>query len=243
VEARSRRAWPAGFRRRALLMAAFSCGVWVRGVNGVMDLVRNHDPISAMAQFHFDPATYAELMRVEVPAYGRLQQEVGLATVGLAVSSMLDLGIWTGETLAAVLVHHPGAHAVGVDENEAMLGAARRRLAGIPLEVRVADLCDELPAGPFDLVVSALAVHHVDGPDRPDLFARIARVLRTGGRFVLGDVVIPLDQVDAVVPVTDGHDRPSTLADQLHWLRGAGFVAATTWSERDLAVVRADRPI
>jgi len=186
-------------------------------------------------------------MREEVPAYGRLQQEVGLATVGLAESSVLDGRTGTGETLAAVLVHHPGVRAVGVDENEAMLGAARRRLAGIPLELRVADLSDELPAGPFDLVVSALAVsalavHHLDGPDKADLFARIARVLRHGGRFVLADVVIPLDHVDAVVPVTDGYDRPSTLADQLHWLSDAGFDEATAWSEHDLVVVRADRP-
>jgi tRNA (cmo5U34)-methyltransferase len=195
-----------------------------------------------MTQFHFDPGTYAALMREEVPAYGRLQQEVGLAAAGLEASSVLDLGIGTGETLAAVLEHHPGACGVGVDENEGMLAAARRRLAGIPLELRVADLTDELPGGPFDLVVSALAIHHLDGPDKADLFARIAGVLRPGGRFVLGDVVIPMDLADAVIPVTDGHDRPSTLADQLHWLRAAGFDAATTWSEHDLVVVRADRP-
>ena len=193
-----------------------------------------------MSEFRFDPATYADLMRVEVPAYGRLQQEVGLATAELAVSSVLDLGTGTGETLAAVLAQHPGAIAVGVDENEAMLGAARRRLAGVPLELRVADLTDPLPGGPFDLVVSALAIHHLDGPDKADLFARIAGVLRPGGRFVLGDVVLPMDPADAVIPVTDGHDRPSTLADQLHWLGDAGFDAATTWSEHDLVVVRAD---
>ena len=92
------------------------------------------------------------------------------------------------------------------------------------------------------MVVSALAIHHLDGAGKADLFARIARVLRPGGRFVLGDVVIPFDPVEAVVPVTDGHDRPSTLADQLHWLSDAGFDAAATWSEHDLVVVRADRP-
>ena len=194
-----------------------------------------------MTEFRFDPDTYADLMRVEVPAYGRLQQEVGLATAVLAVSSVLDLGTGTGETLAAVLAHHPGAAALGVDQNEAMLGAARRRLAGVPLELRVADLTDPLPSGPFDLVVSALAIHHLDGPDKADLFARIAEVLRPGGRFVLGDVVLPIDPADAVTPVTDGHDRPSTLADQLAWLAAAGFDAAEVWSEDDLVVVRADR--
>jgi tRNA (cmo5U34)-methyltransferase len=194
-----------------------------------------------MTEFHFDPATYLDLMHAEVPAYERLQQEVGLATAGVTVASVLDLGTGTGETLAAVVVHHPAVTAVGVDENGAMLEAARQRLVGMPLDLRVADLTEPLPSGPFDLVVSALAIHHLDGPDKADLFARIAAVLRPGGRFVLGDVVLPADPADAVVPVTDGHDRPSTLADQLGWLAAAGFDADAVWSEHDLVVVRADR--
>src|SRR5580658_7545247 len=101
-----------------------------------------------MTPFHFDPATYAELMRQEVPADGCLQQGVGLATAGLAVSSLLDLGTGTGETLAAVRAHHPSVCAVGLDENQAILGAARQRLARIPLELRVADLGDEPPPNP-----------------------------------------------------------------------------------------------
>jgi tRNA (cmo5U34)-methyltransferase len=65
--------------------------------------------------------------------------------------------------------------------------------------------------------------------------------VRPGGRFVLGDVVIPEDGAGAVTPVTSGHDRPSTLADQLRWLAEAGFAATALWSEHDLVVVRADR--
>jgi tRNA (cmo5U34)-methyltransferase len=194
-----------------------------------------------MSQFSFDPATYLDLMREEVPAYGRLQQAVARATVGLAVSSVLDLGSGTGETLAAVLEVHPGARAVGLDKNEGMLELARQRLAGPTPDLRVAELTDPLPAGLFDLVVSALAVHHLEGPDKAALFGHIADVLRRGGRFVLGDVVIPVDPADAVTPVTSGHDRPSTLADQLEWLEEAGFDASPVWSEHDLVVVRADR--
>ncbi len=194
-----------------------------------------------MSEFRFDPATYLDLMHEEVPAYEQLQQAVGLATSGVAVSSLLDLGIGTGETLAAVLEVHPGATAVGVDKNEAMLGAARERLAAaVPLDLRVAELTDPLPPGPFDLVVSALAIHHLEGPDKADLFARIAGVLRPGGRFVLGDLVLPVDPADAVTPLSSGHDRPSTLVDQLGWLAAAGFDAAAVWSQRDLVVVRAD---
>jgi tRNA (cmo5U34)-methyltransferase len=70
----------------------------------------------------------------------------------------------------------------------------------------------------------------------------VAAVLRPGGRFVLGDVVIPLHPGDAVTPVTSDHDRPSTTADQLRWLAEAGFEASVVWSEHDLVVLRADRP-
>ena len=199
-----------------------------------------------MSQFHFDPATYLDLMRREVPAYGRLQEALAAAAAaddgGLAVARVLDLGTGTGETLAAVLAGHTGARAVGVDKSAPMLEAARARLAGLPVELVVADLADPLPPGPFDLVVSALAVHHLDGPEKAALFARVADALRPGGRFVLADVVIPVDPADAVTPLTSEHDRPSTLADQLCWLADAGFDARGVWSERDLVVVRADRP-
>lgn len=193
-----------------------------------------------VSQFHFDPASYMELMRVEVPGYGRLQEEVARATEGVDASSVLDLGTGTGETLATVLKRHPRAAAVGVDESDAMLDAAGVRLAGHDVDLRVADLAEPLPLGPFDLVVSALAIHHLDGPAKAALFSRIAAALRPGGRFVLGDVVIPADPADVVIPVDDDYDKPSTTGEQLEWLDRAGFDAAVTWVDRDLVVVRAD---
>ena len=197
-----------------------------------------------MSTYEFDPDTYAELMAADIPAYPRLQEAVAAATEGVlpAVTRVLDLGTGTGETAAAVLARHGGATAVGVDKNERMLAAARERLGGLPVELRVADLVDPLPPGPFDLVVSVLAIHHLEGPDKAALFARIAEVLRPGGRFVLGDVVIPADPADAVTPGLEGHDRPSTVADQLRWMADAGLDATEVWSEHDLVVVRADRP-
>jgi tRNA (cmo5U34)-methyltransferase len=197
-----------------------------------------------MSTFEFDPETFDELMRTDVPAYPRLQEAVAAASAGAGgrVARLLDLGTGTGTTALAVLERHEGATVVGVDKNERMLGVAAERLAGLPVAFHVADLVDPLPAGPFDLVVSVLAVHHLEGPEKADLFARVAAALRPGGRFVLGDVVIPADPADAVTPGTDGHDKPSTVADQLEWLADAGLDAVQVWSERDLVVVRADRP-
>jgi len=190
-----------------------------------------------MAQFHFDPGSYLELMAAEVPAYARLQDEVAAATAGLEVARALELGTGTGETARRVLAVHQGAALVGVDASANMLG--RADISGADL--RVARLEDALPGGPFELVFSALAVHHLDGPGKADLFARVAAVLAPGGRFVLGDVVVPEDPADVVTPIDGVYDQPSTVAEQLEWLRAAGLDARVAWSERDLAVLVAAR--
>jgi tRNA (cmo5U34)-methyltransferase len=113
-------------------------------------------------QFHFHPEAYLELVRSEVPAYDRLQDVVAQATRGLGARSILDLGVGTGVTSQRVLAEHPSARLVGVDESSAMLDHARRALPAA--EFRAARLEDPLPQGPFDLVVSVLAVHQLDGP-------------------------------------------------------------------------------
>ena len=60
--------------------------------------------------------------------------------------------------------------------------------------------------------------------------------------FVLADVVLPDDPGDAVTPLHPAHDTPSGTAEQLGWLRQAGFAAHVTWKRRDLAVFVADEP-
>jgi tRNA (cmo5U34)-methyltransferase len=173
-----------------------------------------------------------------VPGYRRLQDAV--AAGARPAERVLELGTGTGETARRVLARIPGAAWVGVDASEAMLAHARRVLPDADL--RVSRLEDPLPAGPFGLVVSALAVHHLDGPGKADLFARVAERLAPGGRFVLGDVVVPEDPADVVTPVDGVYDTPSRVDEQLAWLAAAGFEPRVAWSERDLAVLVADRP-
>jgi len=106
-------------------------------------------------------------------------------------------------------------------------------------------LTDELPVGPFDAVVSGLAIHHLEHEDKRDLFARIRRVLVPGGIFV------NVEQLLAPSPRLEGmydrqheahvhasgtsaeawaagrqrmtYDIPADLDSQLGWLRTAGF--------------------
>jgi tRNA (cmo5U34)-methyltransferase len=190
-------------------------------------------------QFHFDPDSYTEMIRTDIPVYDRLQDELATAT-GSGARRVLELGTGTGETARRLLARHPEAELVGIDESAGMLDAARTALPAERVTLRVSRLQDELPAGPFDLVASALCVHHLRGPDKRTLFGRVRRQLAPGGRFVLADVVVPTSPEDAVTSLSPGFDHPSTAAEQVKWLQEAGFDARVTWQHRDLAVVVAE---
>jgi tRNA (cmo5U34)-methyltransferase len=161
---------------------------------------------------------------------------------GSGARRVLELGTGTGETARRLLEAHPGAFLVGVDASAEMLAVARSVLPGDRVDLRVGAIEEPLPDGPFDLVASALCVHHLSGPEKADLFARVVSVLRPGGRFVLADVVVPVDPADATTPLTPGFDRPSPVSDQVSWLVEAGFDVRVCWSSGDLAVVAADAP-
>ena len=192
-----------------------------------------------MTQWHWDPETYLANMLAEVPAYRELQEQAATATEGEA-RDILELGIGTGETAKRVLARHPDAQLVAIDSSPEMLERAHEVVP--QADVRLGQLQDPLPEGPFDLVVSALAVHHLDGPGKQDLFKRIAAVLAPGGRFVLADVVVPEREQDVVTPIDWEYDLPDRVDDQLDWLREAGLDAETVWADKDLAVLRATRP-
>jgi tRNA (cmo5U34)-methyltransferase len=100
------------------------------------------------------------------------------------IRRVLDLGAGTGLMGAAVMARHPQVELVLVDGAEEMLEQARERLPARAITTVVADMRERLPDGPFDAVVSALAIHHLEDPDKRGLFARVHEVLRPGGAFV-----------------------------------------------------------
>jgi tRNA (cmo5U34)-methyltransferase len=190
-----------------------------------------------VAELDWDPELYAKDIRDEIVQFDDLQDAVAEATRGLAARSVLELGIGTGETARRVRPLHPDASWTGIDFSAAMLGRARELLPDADL--RQSRLEGPLPDGPFDLVLSALAVHHLPGPGKADLFRRISAVLEPGGAFVLGDLVVPERPEDAEIPVDWIHDLPDSAADQLKWMREAGLEGRIAWSCSDLAVIRA----
>ena len=180
-------------------------------------------------------------MRAEVPHYDEFQDAVAASSSVVDARRVLELGTGTGETTIRVLALHPHAQVVGVDESDGMLEGARRVLPAARVVLRRGRLEEPLPPGPYDIVVSALTVHHLSSAQKGDLFARVHAVTRPGGRFVVGDVVVPDDPADAVTPIDPEHDHPDPIHTQLELLQHAGFAASLAWQRRDLAVVVGDR--
>lgn len=138
-----------------------------------------------------------------------------------AEMTVLDFGAGTG-LVSARLAPRVG-RIVAVDTSSAMLD----RLAAKPeLEGRVEPLCRDILREPleerFDLVVSAMALHHV--PDTRRLLESFAAHLRPGGAVALAD----LDREDGTFhsPGTKGVFHHGFDRGQLtDLLRDAGFTA------------------
>lgn len=190
----------------------------------------------------WDPDEYASSIRTWIHDYDELQDQVALATVGLRATSILDLGVGAGESAKRVLEIHPGARLLGLDSSPDMLHGAAQALPHDRVTLLEHDLGGPLPDQTFDLVISALAVHHLEDERKAQLFLDIARHLRPGGRFVIGDVIIPVDPADALIENEDGYDFPSTIDDQVSWINEAGFSSELVWTCMDLAVLKAELP-
>lgn len=186
-------------------------------------------------QSHLDAETYLSMMRAEIASYDELQSRLADTTAEVSARSILDLGSGTGETAIAVLKRHPEASLVGVDSSGEMRSIARRRL---PSETFIVSrLEDPLPSGLFDVIVSAFAIHHLDGEQKAELFNRVASALSPGGRFAMLDVVVPSEPVEAPIRLEEGVDKPSSVHEMLRWIEAAGLEAELVYSSGDLAIL------
>ena len=82
---------------------------------------------------------------------------------------------------------------VGYDVSAEMLERARAKLASVRARVQLhqGDISHIAFPGPFDAVISAIAVHHVPPPAKPVLFHRLYAAMRPGGVLVVGDAFQP----------------------------------------------------
>ncbi|WP_183720173.1 methyltransferase domain-containing protein [Rhizobium sp. BK060] len=159
---------------------------------------------------------------------------------------VLDLGAGTGLFSAMLLARHPDAQIHLVDASEKMLEQARQRFDGNPaITYAVADMADAELGGPWDLIISALAIHHLEDAAKKHLFGGIRGALSEGGLFVNAEQVLGhdsevearyariwLQQVRTLgIPEAEiakahermSHDRCSSVESQLQWMRDTGL--------------------
>ncbi|WP_312825109.1 class I SAM-dependent methyltransferase [Epilithonimonas sp.] len=164
------------------------------------------------------------------------------------VDSILDIGAGTGLMSAFFLEKYNEADFTLVDISEEMLKKAKERFSGFSnFEFLIQDLEDlALEKNKFDLVISGLAIHHLDDEAKKQLFKTIYNLLKDGGLFINADQVLGendfsetlytsswREKVTANKTLTSEEkeatferiklDKMSPLKEQLKWLEDVGF--------------------
>jgi tRNA (cmo5U34)-methyltransferase len=162
---------------------------------------------------------------------------------------VLDLGTGDGRLLALLQQDRPDMRGVGIDVSPLMIEAAAHRFAGNRrIELLEHDLAAPLPAlGPFDAVVSSMAIHHLEDGRKRELAREVFAALGPGGVFAnFEHVASPTHKLHvaffaAIGEPCEHEDRSDRLVDvetQLRWLREIGFDDVDCyWKWREMALL------
>lgn len=202
-------------------------------------------------EFDREAPGYDRTARASMPGYSDLHRTLvwGIPFVPTRSFRVLELGVGTGTLTAEILAEFPHARVTGVDLSRRMISRAREKLR--PYRDRVELVAGDLGAfaeEKYDVVVSALAIHHLADPEKWRLFRRVHRCLSRGGYFGDADDHLPEDpifdtryaQIASMLPSPGGRsgaftspqavwhdherfDHPSTLIAEVAALERAGF--------------------
>ncbi len=202
------------------------------------DVQRKFDEISRQ---------YNEQRRKFIPCFDDFYKiPVAVASAESRTPAILDVGAGTGLLSAALMERYPDGTYTLIDLSAGMMDKARERFHGIGnVQYIVDDYVTHEFGGPFDLIVSALSLHHLPDPLKEAMYAKCHALLRPGG------ILINADQVRGETPyieamnkqiwfqgieasglsadeIRSGYerialDREAGLDEQLDWMRAAGF--------------------
>jgi tRNA (cmo5U34)-methyltransferase len=218
--------------------------------------------------FDDEAAEWDELARRYQTRYDEMVRDL-LSRLRIAHGArVLDLGSGSGGVAEMLLERHPAARVTLLDLSSNMLEVAERRLRRFsPRASFIQGAFEDMPPGPFDAVMSTLALHHIGTDDEKRAqYARIHDALTPGGCFWQGEYVLASspedsalnedawvgwlrtlqfseDGIEALRERVRVNDRPASLAAQMQWLGELGFVRVDcTWRYIKFAVFGGWKP-
>jgi tRNA (cmo5U34)-methyltransferase len=197
---------------------------------------------------------YVERMDLQQDARNEIFTLMAKLTPGYpdAPIRMLDIGSGYGPVAAGVLDNLPNATCVALDISDAMMDVGRERMArfGDRFKYVVGDFADgTMPKsataeGPFNLVVSARAIHHLSKEMMKQFYGEIFKIIEPDGAFFNLDTASPVGERleqsfreagrgaprppqrtprEASVHDMLPHHKDATLARHMEWLEAGGF--------------------
>ncbi|MCJ8208532.1 class I SAM-dependent methyltransferase [Mucilaginibacter sp. RS28] len=133
---------------------------------------------------------YTELISRCVPRYTEIFYNLFYYIPDdLQPKRILDLGCGTGNLTEAALKHYPNAEIHALDISADILNECRKRFEGHNnIYYHQQDFTRlDLPEGSFDLIISSIAIHHINDEDKARLYPKIYSLLKPNGIFVFAD--------------------------------------------------------
>ena len=210
--------------------------------------------MDAKTVFNNHAANYDGLRRKLVPHfddfYGMALEQIPY--LHDAAIRILDLGAGTGLLSSLAAEVFPNATFTLADISTEMLAKARERFAGRSnFQYTVIDLQHEPLTGAYEVAFSSLALHHLEPAQLAQVFRKAYDVIVPGGAFINADQTLGTsaaneakyaahwladvtaqgssDQETADAIERMKIDKTATLADQMAWLRDAGFRDVDCW--------------
>lgn len=194
-------------------------------------------------------AEYTDQIRRCVPRYDEMLWAVlDYLPADLAPQNMLELGCGTGNLTLRLAEKYPTAQLHLADFSAGMIAECQKRLGpAAKITPHAQDFrAIHLPENSLDLVASSISLHHLTDSEKQSLFKNIATWLRPGGIFVFSDqfagktkeiydrhlahwrtAAQKLGATEAEwtawMEHQAAHDHHSPIADQIDWLKAAGF--------------------
>ncbi|OXS59156.1 SAM-dependent methyltransferase [Cohnella sp. CIP 111063] len=171
---------------------------------------------------------------------------VSVAEAGSDCPEILDLGAGTGLFSSLMLRKYPQANITLIDISEKMLDIAKSRLEGVANVTYVLDdYTNYVVPGKYDIIVSALSIHHLTDANKRALYRNAYSNLKNNGVFVNADQVLghtpfieslykndwkkkveasdlTREEIASAYERTK-LDKMTELATQIDWMREVGF--------------------